>query len=311
MDAITIDDIISEMASIKTYIDARPVAVGVDTDSESVKHRLASTVAMKITSINTLNTIDAGRIQSAIPKDILSAASVQLIVQSIDARLQQLAPMTESRTLKVQQVSKKPWLLMTLELSNYLQDKSKSLTSKIDMCVTHFKSKCGISNPHEQTYKWVLATLVSWHFEQFPKYRDVFGLLGDVKQAWKSAIASNDCPFRIVEYPDDPTLLPPIMQTIIFEGNQPNTTEPPRIYQLANFHIPLRSSSKLLTNEMRKDADQNREESAIAIRNQPMNVQGQTMHLMKSLTEMLNPTTLRMHFALQHTMSISQVWFID
>ena len=60
----SVDDIVLELASLKTYVEARKAAAGSD---DSIAIRLGQAVAQKIMHLPALSTSDAPKIANAIP----------------------------------------------------------------------------------------------------------------------------------------------------------------------------------------------------------------------------------------------------
>lgn len=118
-------------------------------------------------------------------------------------------------------------------------------------CLCEALRNWGVQSLHEQTVKWSIALLTAVMAEQsteFPKYKVIFEAVKDFKAAFASTPA---VPGRRAfhEFPADPSSLGDAYMQAVYSGELPVPKDPTRLTQIANFHIPLRSSSKLLKKE--------------------------------------------------------------
>ena len=153
------------------------------------------------------------------------------------------------------QICKEPWKLFTAPLKVLVYDKSKSLTIKVDAIAQHFRSGLGMTNPHEQTIKWLTATLLASHFDdQFPDYHSVYHIVKDVKEAFQSVnpqFGGSNLP-HLSLYPSEPSLLPTAIYNNAYSNEGPAEWPegPHRVRQIGDNHVPLRSNSKLLKGQV-------------------------------------------------------------
>ena len=87
-----------------------------------------------------------------------------------------------------------------------LLSSTKPLMNKVQIIVDRFMS-LGITCPDEWTVAWAMAVLVLSHFRVFPKYKAIFAIVQDFKEAQKSC--RKTWPFSfIANYPKTPQELP-------------------------------------------------------------------------------------------------------
>ena len=129
-----------------------------------------------------------------------------------------------------------------------LLSSTKPLMNKVQIIVDRFMS-LGITCPDEWTIAWATAILVRCHFRVFPKYKAVFDLVGDFKEAVRSC--KKPWPFSfIANYPTIPQELPANVFAHAYDpDDQPVAKQLGRLKQTALNHIPLRKHNKLLIEE--------------------------------------------------------------
>ena len=87
-----------------------------------------------------------------------------------------------------------------------LLSSTKPLMNNVQIIVDRFMS-LGITCPDEWTIAWATAILVLCHFKVFPKYRSIFDIVGDFKEAMRAC--KKPLPFSsIANYPTTPQELP-------------------------------------------------------------------------------------------------------
>ena len=104
----------------------------------------------------------------------------------------------------------------------------------------------GVKSLHEQTAKYGVALLLST-LTTLPEYKLIHQMLCEFKQVFHRDLTKVQVPF-VRNYPSNPAELPKtILEVAYTEGNPPCPMEIDTIAMIANNHVPVRSTSKLLT----------------------------------------------------------------
>jgi hypothetical protein len=112
--------------------------------------------------------------------------------------------------------------------------------------------KVGVVHLDEQTVKWAVSILLHVHCDvggQFPTYQSVYNVVGDFKT--QHSCCKKPYPHDTIwEYPESPTDLPkPIFEYAYSADDPPTVKTLDRLSNIAQHHVPLRKSSKLLKKE--------------------------------------------------------------
>ena len=137
-----------------------------------------------------------------------------------------------------------------------MKDPNIPLRNKIQVIVDRML-KLGLEGPvDEYTFGYAIALLLLTHFHTFPKYQEVFDMLGDLKEAYH-AMPEKEYPFPMIyDYPMELENLPPeIMRYAYSEhsDDQPISVELPRFILVATKHVPLRKNSNLIVQEAKAE----------------------------------------------------------
>ena len=126
-----------------------------------------------------------------------------------------------------------------------LQNPSSTYMEKMNTVVRRLKL-LGVKSLHEQTAKYGVALLLST-LTTLPEYKLIHQMLCEFKQVFHRDLTKVQVPF-VRNYPSNPAELPKtILEVAYTEGNPPCPMEIDTIAMIANNHVPVRSTSKLLT----------------------------------------------------------------
>ena len=150
---------------------------------------------------------EAGQLNEALSQSGYTAEGKAQILKAIEAKLGCDTPCESPKGHK--------WNYLLDGMPNYitardkagLLDVKKPLLNKIQIMIDRL-NKLGVSKPDEWTYAWAVAIVVLCHFKVFPKYKQVWAILNDFKDA-HHATKMVHWPFSVIKrYPLTPSELP-------------------------------------------------------------------------------------------------------
>ena len=240
--------IAAELTGLTGYIQSRADAGG--TADPGITMKLCQGIAAKVMHVDgQFSPAHAATITNAIPTAVLSRQCIDVLISACDARVASAGGALNGTVKGPTQICGTPWNYGTQSDVDVVNSKTTSVTCKIDVIVKRLH-QCGLLNPHEQTYKWVLAWVLAAHFDTFPRYAEVYAMLQDVKQAFDSVDPHAAAALmRLRNFPDHPKDMPAAMYNIVYADAPPVAQEPPRVRMIGNHHIPMRKNSKLLSAE--------------------------------------------------------------
>ena len=118
---ITVDDIVQELSSIQSYVDARTARLGASATNTG---RLVDSIIVKLNMLPSLSIVDAPKLTTAIPHGALCPEACQRIVACIDEKLITSATrnavtcVTAHGGRKANQLCVTPWLYFNDELKS-------------------------------------------------------------------------------------------------------------------------------------------------------------------------------------------------
>jgi hypothetical protein len=209
---------------------------------------MAKGLSHKVAGLPHVSVTMAVSIISALKACPFGDADRKLVTAALEARLSKpSSPVTATVNTSKGQV--------LLAITEYLTakdwaviDNPVSTSNDVSLCVIARLHKLGMSRIHEQTARYVVALLACKSAErsrQFPSYVDIHNNLLKFKQDFyntEAALAE-----RLDQYPTSPRLLPTALYDQAYDDiDPPISVVVPRLHVVAQHHIPMRSSSKLL-----------------------------------------------------------------
>jgi hypothetical protein len=220
-------------------------------NTSSIGDRLGQSISGKIMQVRSMSASEADEILVLLEGSPFPVGALQALTAAVESRLTSDAVGGPIACSLKSQLLTKCNLVFTAAEALSLTDKHKSWELKVDVVLTRFR-KLGCVNPHEQTYKWLMALLLQSHFEIFPSYSTVFSLLNDLKMSF-GTLSFHGYPFPyIAAYPESPSQLPAQQHEYAYAPDEPPVAMMPlRFVEVAHNHVPLRKNSKLLQERSR------------------------------------------------------------
>ncbi len=181
-------------------------------------------------------TIEACGVESNFKKDLRKAVESKLAMGNTnDADNVVLKP--QMLTAIEKYMTHSEWQILVNPSSTYME--------KMNTVVRRLKL-VGVRSLHEQTAKFGVALLLST-LTTLPEYKLIHQMLCEFKQVFHRDTTKVQVPF-VRNYPNNPAELPKsILEIAYTEDNPPCPKEIDTIAMIANNHVPVRNTSKLLT----------------------------------------------------------------
>ena len=241
----SVEALANELRGVAEYLDSRARLTDPAT-AEALACRLATSLATKVLRLRGLTPDGATALTRSLEATPFSDGSKAEIVTAIDSRLQftDHRPRGSSDRTQTMTTLNAYWRSSCVAK---LKEKKLSVMGTVQVLVDELLNM-GVVAPSEETYRWVMANVSLLAFEQFPPYRTLYDVLQDVKQSFALGHQQHLRFEMIWNYPQDPGALPRATYDIIYPdaADPPTMFLPERLCQVARFHIPLRSNSKLL-----------------------------------------------------------------
>jgi hypothetical protein len=261
----SIQDIKSEIESTSDLLKIRWQAIAGSMAGDAIAlsyTKLEDSMIKGICSkLNTLSCLDAcGNmcLFNTLNKSSLGESVKATIQTAIDDKMASIAesavhePVDTTKTQKLVT----PWNYLTQTDWDAIYDARTPYFKKVLVFTTRFR-KLGISHLHEQTVKWAMATIVAIMSEQasaLPKYKVLYTMIQDFKTSFASTpVAQLSGSKWMKVFPDTPDKLPKDVFDFAYSDGPPVPKVVERVSQVANYHLPLRSTSKLLRDEKTQD----------------------------------------------------------
>ena len=246
----TVHDVASEIESIAVLLQSRRSTAS--SQNEERERSLVANCCRKIESMMNISAADASTLFDAVGKTSLPEPLKQMICEAIDTALanvnveNQDSPTTKPQTLVHinKYLTKQDWA----DLENDL-----SLVGKANVLARRLRS-LGVKSCSEMTIRYSVALLLALLPQNaFPKYDIVYDLVQDFKQVFLSCKCPSTAPWVKV-FPEKPDLLPRQHFEAAYGCQMVEPREVERLTTIAVYHMPMRSTSKLLTQKPGKRA---------------------------------------------------------
>lgn len=217
--------------------------------NDKIKQNFVSSLVKMIVETPVFGAAEASLLNDELVKSPYSDDGMTAILAAIDARVANATtkPLQSIHTAGTStgQLLKHWWNYLTEADWSALEDQSKSWHSK-QMVLISRSNALGCTYLHEQSFKWLLALLLSCHYGhgKIPPPLSIYNKLQDLKDA----VLTERMPYpheHIPEYPEFPAELPKHMHDYAYQTDQPAPRKITVINSIAE-QIPLRKNSKLL-----------------------------------------------------------------
>ena len=251
--------LIEEMNQIKAFLLSRLNVTGpVGSEAAELAHKLAESMACQISKLPVITPDTASRLMAGVEVSGYDQKGKELIRKAIDAGLLKQSTIHAGSAAKSGKIT---YQYLHGGQVNYftatdwqgLESPTKPLQNKIQLVVDRLVS-LGINNPDEWTLAWSLGIIVLCHFPVWPKYRSIYNMLLDMKEAISVNRKSWPLP-NVVTYPGHPSELADEHLSYTYtEDDPPIDKHIERLRQAALSYIPLRKNNKLLIAEEKAEA---------------------------------------------------------
>ena len=239
----SIKHLLKEIGSVNTLLQHRN-----ETDiGGELQASFGRALVKQIKMFKVMSPDDASTVMNAVNGCAYSQEVKQLIIASIDSKLIQAAEPGNQKQPHCSGTLKTWWTYSTQEDWDFYRDPKKFFNAKIDRLVARAHS-LGLLHPDEQTYKWMLATLLISHYEELPEPKVLFSKLNELKQACAAESKLRAYPLdQLTTYPESPMELPKAVFDYAYPSGEPQPVDV-QIHGLSTVadKIPLRKSSSLL-----------------------------------------------------------------
>ena len=255
--------LVEELQDSKDLVAARRASS--ETAAIGLALRLKTAMIQKINNIPHITTKDAKRLMSVVAESGFDEAGRNDILDAIEARLgeqsaQAMVTEPQQEHSKLGQDLLWPTRYLTQSDWDKLEDPTRPITRKIHDLRMRIADGLECCMCSEETWRWMMACLVLSHFRTWPTYKSIYDCLQDLKECFQVSRAQpQQRQFaRLWVYPEQPADLAKER----FAKAYPDANDPPvnhpieRLDQVGLHHIPLRSNSKLLKDELKSRTGQ-------------------------------------------------------
>ena len=218
-------------------------------DEETLKHEknMVNNCAQRIKVIASLTFIEAKMLYDTIQECQLQDAYKKILREALDAKLSLPNTEDDSNVVLKPQVltainnylTKTEWLILT--------DHNSSLGKKASTIARRLRL-VGVKSLHEQTAKYAVALMLTT-LTQLPSYNVIHQMLQEFKQVFHRDLTKMQVPF-VRNYPNTVEELPEAISQAAYSQEDPAAPrEVENLVLIAENHIPLRGTSKLLKKE--------------------------------------------------------------
>lgn len=242
-------------------------------DEETRKHEknMVNNCAQRIKVIASLTFIEAKMLYDTIQECQLQDEYKKILREALDAKLSLPTTEDDSNVVLKPQVltainnymTKTEWLVLT--------DPNSSLGKKASTIARRLRL-VGVKSLHEQTAKYAVALMLTT-LTQLPSYSVIHQMLQEFKQVFHRDLTKMQVPF-VRTYPNTVEELPEAISQAAYSPEDPAA---PRVLEnlvmIAENHIPLRGTSKLLKKEAPKPEEIAKDKKQPAEKNAESNQQ--------------------------------------
>ena len=244
MTAWTLEDVAKEINDVSELViakDGKP--------DHAFQKRLLASVVSKIKLIAPLRTNDVVKLYGLVEATKWPESMKNLLKEDIDKGMAQnshdMVTVAKPQTIKVPPyLTKEDW---------HILEKSSNHRTKLRCLASRLKG-LGLKNLSEQSVRSCIACLVGC-YPQLPSYEITFQFVSEMKLVFGSMEGLTVSTQFIGVYPSDPRALPLDMLQAAYQNCEPMGFTPDWYCTVAN-HIPLRKTSKLLTQSQAQKSPQ-------------------------------------------------------
>ena len=241
MARVVLGDLLQEILDMGQLFQKKRVAGG----GEGACCQLLRNLLTKLQQAAPLKVADATKIYEAVEKASFADNEQKRLLDAVDAAVMADSPQPPETSVLRPQTLTAVENYLTAGDWQVLDDGQASYAAKTRAIASRLR-KLGLQSLAEQTVRYCVAILLT-RLPQLPTYEDIHKMCGDFKEVFQTAPkAEGRLPFLRV-YPDKPESLPELVYNSAYgEGEQPTAVTVESLKQIAEHHVPLRRTSKLL-----------------------------------------------------------------
>jgi hypothetical protein len=246
------NSVVKEISTIRNFVTAR-VELNGSCDPNLVKS-FADGVIQMINTSQHFGVTDGSLVTEALKNSPFGDEHTSRITAAVDARMS-AGNQAKGRHQKgkhdgAPQALKHWWNFCSNEDWKIFNDAKKPFSAKMTAAAERGIS-IGLTNPDEQTLKWLLAMLLAVHYPELPSYRQIYEKLQELKLCYNA----EKKPFpheQPVVFPETASELPQCIIDYAYTAEDPAVCVHCHGINTVAEHIPLRSNSKLLKSSTTK-----------------------------------------------------------
>ena len=237
---VQVGDVLQEILDMGKLVQKKRAAGGEEVSCQ----QLLTTLIGKLQKAAPLKIADATKIYAVVEKAAFAENEQKLLMDTVDAAvLAEPQHIPEQAALRPQTLTALGNYLTADDWSN-LNSSDASYAAKTRTLASRLR-KLGIQSLGEQTARYSVAVLLT-RLPKLPSYVDIHKMALDFKEVFQSTPkAADKLPFLRV-YPERPDALPELVYNSAYADGLPISVPIESLRQIAEHHVPLRRTSKLL-----------------------------------------------------------------
>ena len=246
----TVAALVAEIHESAAFLKSRNNLTDTSEKATKLRDNLTQTITMGIKRLPSISTKEANLLTDALADEPFGDILTTIILHVIDAKLSDKgdnAAEPKSRSAGADTCNQHVWPhhYLTDEEWGILRNPTVSPHAKL-LCLVHRLSLLGISNPHEQTFRYWLALLEKCSYQHLPHPDDIHRDLVDMKRTItsKKMRVPFTPPLRFPEHARD---LPESVRKYAYPDGLPIEVSVPDLAAIAMNKVALRGNSKLLS----------------------------------------------------------------
>ena len=231
--------ILQEIASVKNFLKSRAV----DVNHGALLKNFADAVIQQLNACLSIDKDNAALMMAALADNPYGETHTKRVVSTIDAKVLKDSIASKNAVGVRDQVLKEWWNYLTQEDWDVLRSARLSFHTKMARIVER-ANLVGCSNPHQQTVKWMLATICLSHYDELPSPKILFDKFLDLKQVIiaERKVYPHE---QLSVFPSSPSELPAAVHSYAYADAAPIQVQLPGVNSIAA-KISMRGTNNML-----------------------------------------------------------------